>query len=177
MNKRLKILCATAVFKALICVLSPLTLPTPLGVPITLQTLIIALTAFLLGVKAGFAAVICYVLIGAAGLPVFSGFAAGVGALLSPTGGFIFAFPVFAFLLSLVFYVNKIPYRILLGLSALLLLYIAGTVQFIIITGTKTAAAITGFMLYFVKDAAVVLAAYFLCVRIRPILKKFMQSK
>lgn len=177
MNKRLKTLCVTAVFTALICALSPLTLPTPLGVPITLQTLIIALTAFLLGVKAGSAAVFCYILIGAAGLPVFSGFAAGVGALLSPTGGFIFAFPAFALVLSFVFYVNKPIHRILLGFSALTLLYTAGTIQFTIITGTKTAAVITGFMLYFIKDAAVVLAAYFLCVRIRPILTKLMQSK
>lgn len=177
MKKRLKTLCVTAVFTALICALSPLTLPTPFGVPVTLQTLTIALTAFLLGAKAGTAAVICYILIGAAGLPVFSGFAAGVGVLFSPTGGFIFAFPAFGLILSFVFYVNKPPYRILLGLAALMLLYTAGTAQFIIITGAKVSTAITGFALYFIKDAAVVLAAYFLCVRIRPILMKLMHSK
>ena len=177
MKTNVRKLCVTAVFTALMCALSPLTVPMPTGVPITLQTFIIAFTAFSLGAKAAGAATLCYVLIGIAGLPVFSGFGAGVAALLSPTGGFIFAFPVFAVLLAFVFYVNKPIQKLLLGLLALAVLYIAGTVQFILLTGNGMRAAITAFSLYFIKDAAVVFAAYFLCVRIRPALMKFMQSK
>lgn len=170
-----KALCITALFTAFICALSPFTVPTPFGVPVTLQTLVIALTAFLLGAKYAPAAVICYIFIGAAGLPVFSGFSAGAGVLFSPTGGFIFAFPVFALILSLVFYVNKSATKILLAAGALLLLYLAGAIQFMIITGGSLFAAIAAFSLYFIKDAAVVSAAYFLCTRIRPGIQKFIQ--
>ncbi|MBO4433203.1 MAG: biotin transporter BioY [Clostridia bacterium] len=177
MKINLKSLSLIALFAALICVLSPVCIPMPIGVPLTLQTLIIALSAFLLGAKSGTAAVTCYVLIGAVGLPVFSGYTAGVGALLSPTGGFIFAFPVFALVLSLVFYVNKTAYRFLLSFAALVLLYLAGTVQFALLTGNGVSAALSAFSLYFIKDVAVVFAAYFLCVRIRPTFIKFMQPK
>ncbi|MBR4761320.1 MAG: biotin transporter BioY [Clostridia bacterium] len=170
-----KALCITALFTALICVLSPLSFPTPFGVPVTFQTLIIALAAFLLGTKNALAAVICYILIGAAGLPVFSGFSAGTAALVSPTGGFIFAFPLFALLLSLMFYVNKAAAKIILAVCALLSLYLAGAIQFMIITGGSALAAAGAFSLYFIKDAAVILAAYFLCVRIRPGIRKFIQ--
>ena len=96
--------------------------------------------------------------------------------LFSPTGGFIFAFPAFSFILSLVFYVNKTSVRILLSASALILLYLAGTVQYILLTGNSVGVALGAFSLYFVKDAAVVFAAYFLCVRIRPGIMKLMQS-
>ena len=167
----------TALFTALICVLSPLTIPMPIGVPITLQTFIIAFAAFLLGTKYSAAAVICYILIGVTGLPVFSGFAAGAAALLSPTGGFIFAFPVYAVLLSLMFYVNKFTAKAALYISALAVLYISGTVQFIILTGTSAATAISAFILYFVKDAVLVFAAYLLCVRIRPGIIRYMHLK
>ena len=177
MRERIRKLCLIAVFCAIICALAPLTIPMPIGVPLTLQTFIISVTAFLLGAKSGTAAVICYILLGVAGLPVFSGFGAGAGVLLSPTGGFIFAFPLFALILSFAFYVNKITLKILIGLSAVILLYAAGTVQFTVVTGNGFSAAVGAFLLYFVKDVAVIFAAYFLCVRIRPIIKKSMQPK
>ena len=177
MKIRTKPLCVTAIFTALICVLSPISIPLPFGVPLTLQTLIIALTAFLLGTKRAVTAVICYILIGIAGLPVFSGFSAGASVLFSPTGGFIFAFPAFSLILSYVFYVNKTSSKILLIDLALVLLYLAGIIQFTAVTGNSVITAVSAFLLYFIKDVAVVFAAYFLCVRIRPGIMKFMQSK
>lgn len=177
MREKIRKTCLIAVFCALICALSPLTVPMPIGVPLTLQTFIITVAAFLLGAKLGTAAVVLYILLGVAGLPVFSGFGAGAGVLLSPTGGFIFAFPVFALVASFVFYVNKVPLKILIGLSAVILLYISGTVQFTVVTGSVPGAAIGAFSLYFIKDVAVMLAAYFLCVRIRPVIQKSIQSK
>ena len=177
MRKNIKSLTVTALFAALMCALSPLSIPTLFGVPVTLQTLIIALAAFLLGAKRSVGAVACYILLGIAGLPVFSGFSAGAATLLSPTGGFIFAFPMFALVLSFMFYVNKVSIKIILCLAAVVLLYLAGTIQFLIVTGGTAGAAISAFSLYFIKDIAVVLAAYFLCVRIRPGIIKFMQPK
>ncbi|MBR4910862.1 MAG: biotin transporter BioY [Clostridia bacterium] len=167
MNKRIRSVCVTAAFTALLCVLSPLTVPMPIGVPFTLQTPLIALTAFLLGAKAGTAATAAYILLGFCGLPVFSGFGAGVSAAVSPTGGFIFAFPFFALVLSFVFYVNNRAARVLLGTAALILLYAAGASWFVIVTKTG-AAAIIAFIPYFIKDTVALFAAYFLSGRIRP---------
>ncbi len=66
----------------------------PLGpVPFTLQTFFIMLAGFLLGAKWGFVSVTLYLLLGIAGLPVFSGGSAGAGVLLGPTGGYLIAFP------------------------------------------------------------------------------------
>ena len=66
----------------------------PLGpVPFTLQTFFVVLAGFLLGAKWGFVSIALYLLLGSAGLPVFSGGAAGAGHLLGPTGGYLVAFP------------------------------------------------------------------------------------
>lgn len=179
MNKaaNIKSVAVTAIFVAFIVALSQVTIPTPIGVSVTLQTFAISLTAFLLGTRRAIAATVCYVLLGAIGAPVFAGLSGGFGALLGPTGGFIFGFPVFALVLSFSIYVNRTTYKLLVFLSALLLLYISGTVQFIIVTGNSIKVAITAFLLYFTKDIAVVLVAYFLCVRIRPTVDKFIQPK
>ncbi len=85
-----------AVFAALVSAMA-LTPPIPLGpVPITLQTLGVALTGLCLGPWRGFAAMALYVAVGAAGLPVFSGGAAGLGVLVGPTGGYLLSFPLAA---------------------------------------------------------------------------------
>jgi biotin transport system substrate-specific component len=61
-------------------------------VPITLQTMFVLLAGLILGPKGGAAAMLLYLLAGAAGLPVFAGFKSGLAVLLGPTGGFILGF-------------------------------------------------------------------------------------
>lgn len=90
-----------AVFAALIAALS-LAPAIPLGavgVPITLQTLGVALTGLCLGPWRGAAAVGLYIAVGAAGLPVFAQGKAGIGVLAGPTGGYVVSF-LFAALAS-----------------------------------------------------------------------------
>src|SRR5215218_3913580 len=67
-----------------------------LGVPITLQTLAVMLTGLVLGPGRAFAAVGLYVLLGLAGLPIFSGGRSGLGILAGPSAGYILAFPLAA---------------------------------------------------------------------------------
>ncbi|MDI2033882.1 biotin transporter BioY [Paenarthrobacter nitroguajacolicus] len=67
-----------------------------LGVPITLVTLTVMLSGLVLGAGRGFAAVGLYVLLGLAGLPIFSGGRSGLGILASPSAGYIIAFPLAA---------------------------------------------------------------------------------
>lgn len=68
-------------------------LSVPVGdMVITLQTFGIFLTLGLLGGKWGSITVFVYLLLGAVGAPVFSGFRGGLGTLLGTTGGYIFGF-------------------------------------------------------------------------------------
>ena len=61
-------------------------------VPFTLQTLGVFCAVGLLGGKRGTLAVLLYLLMGAVGLPVFSGFTGGPGRLLGVTGGYLIGF-------------------------------------------------------------------------------------
>lgn len=81
----------TAVMAAVLAVISPVALP--IGpVPISLCTLVIWLTVYILGWRRGTVAVLVYVLLGAAGMPVLAGFTGGVGRILGPTGGYILGY-------------------------------------------------------------------------------------
>ncbi|NTU72374.1 MAG: biotin transporter BioY [Coriobacteriia bacterium] len=82
-----------ALIAAMTAALGPLAIPIE-PVPVTFQTFCVALAALLLppGWAAGSMAL--YVALGAAGLPVFSKGAAGVGVLLGPTGGYLIGFVI-----------------------------------------------------------------------------------
>ncbi len=80
----------TAISAALIAVCSWISIPTT--VPFTMQTFAIFLTVCLLGGRRGTLAVLIYILLGAVGLPVFSGFRGGAGVLMGTTGGYIIGF-------------------------------------------------------------------------------------
>ena len=67
-------------------------------VPMTMQTLAVLLVGATLGARLGAFATLLYLAEGAAGLPVFSGFAAGPAAFAGPTAGYLLAFPAAAFL-------------------------------------------------------------------------------
>ena len=80
-----------ALVAALIAVGALITVP--IGpVPVTLQVLVIAVAALVLTPAEALLALGTYLVIGAAGAPVFSGGGAGVGVLVGPTGGFLFGF-------------------------------------------------------------------------------------
>ena len=67
-------------------------------VPITGQTFAVLLCGTVLGARRAFAAQCVYLLEGACGLPFFAGGAAGVARLAGPTGGYLIAFPLAAFI-------------------------------------------------------------------------------
>ena len=82
------VLCA--LFAAILAVSAWLTVPGE--VPFTLQTFGVFAALGLLGGKRGTIAIALYLVLGAVGLPVFSGFRGGFGVLLGTTGGYIFGF-------------------------------------------------------------------------------------
>lgn len=76
---------------ALMCVLAPLSIP--IGpIPVSLSILIILISIFVVGTKGTLISYTVYLLLGAFGLPVFSGFQGGVGKLTGPTGGYLIGF-------------------------------------------------------------------------------------
>lgn len=79
-----------AIGAALINVCSWISIPAT--VPFTLQTFAIFAVLLILGGERGTIASIVYVLMGALGLPVFSGFRGGIGFLFGSTGGYIIGF-------------------------------------------------------------------------------------
>lgn len=76
-------------------------------VPITLQTFGVLLAGAVLGARRGFLAVLLYLAVGAAGLPVFSGGRGGLGVLTGPTGGYLLGFALAALLCGLI--VQRLP--------------------------------------------------------------------
>ena len=78
-------------FAALLCVCAWLSLPLG-GLVISLQSFGLFLALGTLGGKRGTVCVAVYLALGAVGLPVFTGFQSGFGALLGPTGGYLWGF-------------------------------------------------------------------------------------
>jgi biotin transport system substrate-specific component len=72
------------------------------GVPITAQTLGIMLCGTILGSKRGALAVLLFLLLVAIGLPLLAGGRGGLGVFVSATAGFLFAWPVCAFITGLI---------------------------------------------------------------------------
>ena len=87
----------TALMAAAMCVLGPLTVPIG-AVPISLANFVICLTAWLLGPKFGTLSVVIYLAIGLIGVPVFSGYGAGIAKLAGPTGGYLVGYLLLAFI-------------------------------------------------------------------------------
>ena len=76
-----------------------ITLPLPFTpVPLTLQNFAVLLVGLVLGSRKGFAALALYLAEGAVGLPFFNPAGpGGIAQLLGPTGGYLIAYPVVAF--------------------------------------------------------------------------------
>jgi biotin transport system substrate-specific component len=71
-------------------------------VPVTMQTLFVVLAGIALGPRGGFTAMLSYLALGAAGVPVFAGFSLGPAVLFGPTGGYLVMFPAAAALSGVV---------------------------------------------------------------------------
>lgn len=84
----------------LVALAARISLPLPFTpVPLTLQNFAVLLVGLLLGRRAGFAALVLYLAEGATGLPVFTPVGlGGIAQLLGPTGGYLMAYPVVAYL-------------------------------------------------------------------------------
>ncbi|MDR1853136.1 MAG: biotin transporter BioY [Propionibacteriaceae bacterium] len=166
-------LALVAVFAALTAVCSWISVPLPGGVPITLQTFAVLAAGLILGPWRGFLALMLYLLVGAAGLPVFAGFKAGIN-LSSPSVGFLLFFPVATLICgALARLVARRGWKgqaIWMGIAAFIgstFLYIPGLTGMIIINKLEVWAAIAMIPTFLPGDLIKVVLAAAVAVAVR----------
>lgn len=132
---RMQVLCA--LFAAVTAVCSQITIPIQ-PVPITLGTFAVLMAGGFLGKRYGLLAIVIYLLLGMAGVPVFSMMRAGFSVIAGPSGGFIIGFAPMAFVVGLVS--EKLGYSFKNMMAATIagtaVCYIMGLVWFMFLTGT-----------------------------------------
>lgn len=136
-------------------------------VPITLQTFFVLLSGAFLGARKGAASQFAYLLAGAAGLPVFANGGASIVHLFGPTGGYLLAFPIAAFIVGTLVHdvrvFDRFP-RFLVALGAmtigLIAIFTVGVTQlYLTAIHNWSAAFYTGFTALQLWDAVKLLAA------------------
>ena len=126
--KQAAIVIAASLFVAL-C--ARVTVPLPFTpVPLTLQNFGVLAMGLLLGSRRGFAALALYLVEGAFGMPVFSPsiLGGGIAQLLGPTGGFLMAYPLVAFVAGYLYEHSsrRFGWAALSGLAAEVVLFAGG---------------------------------------------------
>lgn len=160
-----------AMFTAVIAACAQITIPLPSGVPITLQTLAVALCGYCLGVKKSVLSVLVYILLGLIGAPVFSGFSAGTAVLFGRTGGFIIGFMFLVFACGTAGDYEKSTVRACVGLPGLIACHFVGILWYSYLTGTdfRTAALLVS-VPFLLKDILCVVGAALFSKRIERLL-------
>ena len=132
-----------AVMTAVTCVLAPLSIP--IGpVPVTFTNLAIYFGLYILGMKREVISCAVYLLIGIAGVPVFSGLTGGPAKLMGPTGGYLLGFVPMAIIAG--FLIDKSDGKRVLSVIGMVLgtaiCYALGTVWFCIQVDTTVVEAL-----------------------------------
>ena len=120
----------SSLFAALIAVCAWISVPV-FDIAFTLQTLAVFLTLGLLGGKWGSAAIFIYLLLGAVGMPVFSGFHGGIGILAGVTGGYLWGFLAAGLTYWLLERFGKLPAMI----AGQAVCYLCGSLWFLLYAG------------------------------------------
>jgi len=141
----------TGILAAVICILSPFSVPAG-AIPISLATFAIYIAACTVNTRSSVSAVIIYILLGAAGLPVFSSFQGGFHIITGVTGGYIIGYIPCALIIGLLInkYENKkFIYAVSLVLGTVAC-YTIGTAWYMIQTNSSFTAAVSVCILPFI---------------------------
>ena len=156
------------VFAAMICVFAPFSVPVG-PIPISLASFAVYI-ASVLGAKKGCAAVGIYILIGALGLPVFSGFSGGISKIAGLTGGYIIGYMFCALLSGIIIEragnkKSAYPMAFIIGTAVL---YAFGTAWFMIQSGNGLYESLLACVIPFlIGDAVKIAAASVIVYRMR----------
>lgn len=164
-----------AIFTVLMAICSWISIP--VAVPFTMQTFGVFVTIGVLGGKRGTLSVLTFILLGAVGIPVFSGFTGGIGVLVGTTGGYIIGF---LFSALVMWAMEKLPgkrsvIQIISMILGLLVCYIFGTVWFMMayskMNGNLGIAAVLGWCVipFIIPDIIKIVLAYGVAKKLRKV--------
>ena len=146
------VLAMTAVMAAVIAAVAPFSIPGWGEVSFTLCTFVLYLAPYILGWKGAATATLVYILLGMAGIPVFSGFRGGLGVLAGPTGGYILGYIPMVIIGGLI--IKAFPKNRAIHLGGMILatavLYTFGSVMFCAIMGATPEVALLKCVLPFI---------------------------
>ena len=163
----MQVLCA--LFAAVCAVCSQLTIPIQ-PVPITLGTFAALMAGGFLGKRYGLISLVIYLILGMAGVPVFSMMRAGFSVLAGPSGGFIIGFAPMAFVVGLVMekWGDSFKNMLLATVLGTAVCYAMGLAWFMFLTGTGIWPAMVMCMFPFLPgDLAKIVLASFLVSKYR----------
>ena len=172
-NTKVLFLVQSALFAAILCILSPLAIP--IGpIPITLGVFAVFLTAVVLDWKRACVAVLVYIVLGLIGLPVFSGGNSGPGVIAGPTGGYLWSYVPMAAIIAVLggkprereFDEDLRSFGACL--LSMIVLYVLGTFQFTLVADSSWSHALAVCVYPFIPfDVGKAVCATLLGVRIR----------
>ena len=176
-NKRILSIVYISLFAVLMAVCSWIYVP--FVVPFTMQTFAVFLALNFLGGMRGTVAILLYLSIGAVGVPVFSGFTAGVGVLLGQNGGYMLGWLIAGLTVWLfdLLPIKKTVSRIISSIVGLVICYAVGTVWFAAVYARTSgemgflAVLSTCVFPFILPDAIKLALAYWLSIRLRKISK------
>ena len=160
-SRELRFLTTTALFAALLCVTAPFSIS--IGpIPVSLATFTVYVAALVCGWKGGCLAVAAYLVLGAVGLPVFSGFMGGFERLVGPTGGYLIGYIPCAITVGLFSDMAK-KHRVLWDIIGMILgtvlLYTLGTAWFMFVSGNTLSYSLAACVLPFIAGDSIKMAA------------------
>ena len=90
------------IFAAITAALAQIAIPLPFtAIPISFGLVAVYMAGILLTPNQAVYSQICYLLLGAVGLPVFGNFHGGLAALVGPTGGYLVTYPLMAWIVAM----------------------------------------------------------------------------
>ena len=136
-------------------------------VPFTFQVVCVILAGAVLGPRLGAASQLAYVAAGALGAPIFAA-GGGLPYLLGPTGGYLLAFPLAAFVVGVVAGRSGSVLRLLAGLTAgLAVIHAGGAAWLAIIFGDPGQALRYGIVPFLAFDVVKIGLAVLVSLRVR----------
>ncbi len=164
----------TALMTAIICIAAPISIPIPVSpVALTLSTFAIYLTIYVLDLPRAVSAVGLYLLLGAVGLPVFSGYTAGLSRFAAPGGGYLVGYLLLALIGGV--FLSRYPQNKAMQILGLFLgtlaTYALGTLWMAHVTNASFWQTLPmGALVFLPLDLLKILAACWLGNRLRPYL-------
>ncbi len=176
----------TAMYSAVICVGCFIAIPVGI-VPIILQNMLAVMAGILFGLPQGAASVGLFLTAGVLGLPVFSGGRGGLAVLGGPTGGFLIGYFFASIITGIIagkpsvtekpFCIKNILRLVIAGAAGFIVVYIPGLFQFMRVTGSNLAAALSGCVIPFIPgDILKLIVMIPLCAKLRPVAARFLQD-